>query len=195
MQLRAARRSRRAVRSAQREEMALSLALAAWLAGTARASFVEVPPPTAAAVDTGPYYLLKPERFATPLGDDLEWARQNIPLFESANATLDLVYYFRWRTYKSHIHPTNCSAVGGFAPVPSRCKNRTDGIDFVVTEFSPPVSWAGEYNTINCAAGHHMLEGGWLRQPVYSASIPRPLRPPRPPLCMISVSGVQLTPR
>ena len=70
-----------------------------------------------------------------------------IPLFESANATLDLVYYFRWRTYKSHIHATG----------------RDDGIDYVVTEFSPNVGWAGKYNTINCAAGHHLLEGGWLR--------------------------------
>ena len=38
----------------------------------------------------------------------------------SANATLDLVYYFRWRTYRSHIHATN----------------RADDVPFVVTEFS-----------------------------------------------------------
>lgn len=57
------------------------------------------------------------------------------------------VYLFRWRTYKSHIHPTN----------------RSDDIPLVVTEFSPNVRWAGEYNTINCAAGHHMIEAGWLR--------------------------------
>ena len=46
------------------------------------------------------------------------------------------MYYFRWRTYKSHIHPTNCSAVGGFPPSKD-CKNRTDGIDFVVRRRSP----------------------------------------------------------
>ena len=50
------------------------------------------------------------------------------------------MYYFRWRTYRSHIHPTG----------------RNDSIPWVVTEFSPDVSWAGMYNTINCAAGHHM---------------------------------------
>jgi hypothetical protein len=44
------------------------------------------------------------------------------------------VYLFRWRTYKSHIHPTD----------------RTDNIPLVVTEFSPNVGWAGKYNTINC---------------------------------------------
>ena len=42
-----------------------------------------------------------------------------------------------------------------------------------MTEFSPNVPWAGEYNTINCAAGHHMLEGGWLRSPVYMDSYTR----------------------
>ena len=119
-----------------------------------------------------PYYLLKPSSFAEVLGEDLPWAQENIPLFESANSTLDLVYYFRWRTYKSHIHPTNCSAVGGFPPTKD-CKNRSDGIDFVVTEFSPNVPWAGEYNTINCAAGHHMLEGGWMRSPIYMDSYTR----------------------
>ena len=30
-------------------------------------------------------------------------------------------------------------------------------------QFSPNVTWAGEYNTINCAAGHHMAEAGWMR--------------------------------
>lgn len=39
--------------------------------------------------------------------DDQTWAIENIPLFESSNHTLDLVYYFRWRSYRSHIHPTN----------------------------------------------------------------------------------------
>lgn len=139
-------------------------------------SFVSVGTPAqdeaspASGVAGPPYYLLKPSNFAEVLGDDLPWAQQNIPLFESANSTLDLVYYFRWRTYKSHIHPTNCTA----GQQPSKdCKNRTDGIDFVVTEFSPNVPWAGQYNTINCAAGHHMLEGGWLRSPVYMDSYTR----------------------
>ena len=59
--------------------------------------------------------------------------------------------------YKTHIHPTG----------------RADPIKYVVTEFSPNVSWAGKYNTINCAAGHHMLEGGWLRSRVYMDSYTR----------------------
>jgi len=37
----------------------------------------------------------------------------------------------------------------------------------VVTEFLPPVGWGKAYNTINCAAGHHIYEGRWLRDPKY----------------------------
>ena len=44
----------------------------------------------ATAAGPGPYYLLQPSSFATVLGEDLDWASQNIPLFESANSTLDL---------------------------------------------------------------------------------------------------------
>jgi hypothetical protein len=34
-----------------------------------------------------------------------------------------------------------------------------------VTEFYPHVPWASKYNTIPCAAGHHIHEGRWLRDP------------------------------
>ena len=34
---------------------------------------------------------------------------------------------------------------------------------YVVTEFAPNVGWAGKYNTINCASGHHMAEAAWMR--------------------------------
>ena len=37
---------------------------------------------------------------------------------------------------------------------------------YVVTEFLPEVSWAGAFNTIVAAAGHHIYEGRWLRDPV-----------------------------
>jgi len=85
---------------------------------------------------TGPFYVLDPASFRGVLGSDYAWAVDSIPLFESANATLDRVYYFRWRTYKTHIHPTNIS-----------------GFPWVVTEFSINASWAGAENTINGDAG------------------------------------------
>ena len=44
------------------------------------------------------YYVLDPQSFSKVLGEDYAWATRNIPLFESANKTLDDTYYFRWRT-------------------------------------------------------------------------------------------------
>ena len=76
------------------------------------------------------HHLLRPLDYRSILGADYSWAARNIPLFESANRTLDLVYYFRWRTYRSHIHPTSESAT-----------------PWVVTEFAPKVKceWLVQY--------------------------------------------------
>jgi len=71
----------------------------------------------------------------------------NVPLFECPDQDIERTYYFRWWTYRKHI------------------KSTPDG--FVITEFLPPVGWAGKYNTINCAAGHHLYEGRWLHDPKY----------------------------
>ena len=139
-----------------------TLLTAAALIVASQSSFVPVPAvdqpwhlghhdlaaPLAAAASSDPaYHLLKPAEFRRVLGEDYAWATENIPLFESANATVDSVYYFRWRTYKTHLHPT---------------RDRTDGIDFVVTEFSPNVSWAGKYNTINVRGTYTPSFGGDL---------------------------------
>ncbi len=66
----------------------------------------------------------------------------NIPFFECPDKEIEEVYYYRWWTYRKHI------------------KQTPEG--YVITEFMPNVSWAKKYNTISCAAGHHMREGRWL---------------------------------
>jgi len=76
-----------------------------------------------------------------------EFLRDRIPLFECPDKDFERTYYFRWWTYRKHIQQT------------------PDG--FVITEFLPPVGWAGKHNTISCAAGHHFYEGRWLRDPAY----------------------------
>jgi len=76
-----------------------------------------------------------------------EFLRANIPLFECPDHDLEEVYYFRWWTYRKHI------------------KHTPDG--FIITEFQPDVPWAGKYNSINCAAGHHIYEGRWMHDPKY----------------------------
>ncbi|MHB8524047.1 MAG: MGH1-like glycoside hydrolase domain-containing protein [Limisphaerales bacterium] len=73
------------------------------------------------------------------------WLRDNIPWFECPDKELEEIYYFRWWTYRKHIVKTPAG--------------------FVITEFLPPVPWAGKYNTIPCAAGHHLYEGRWLHDP------------------------------
>jgi hypothetical protein len=71
----------------------------------------------------------------------------NIPLFECPDPTLERTYYFRWWTFRKHLRLT------------------PDG--YIITEFLPPVPWAGKHNSINCPAGHHFYEGRWLRDPRY----------------------------
>ena len=66
-----------------------------------------------------------------------------VPFFECPDTDIERTYYFRWWTFRKHIRKV------------------ADG--WVITEFLPDVSWAGKYNTINCAAGHHIMEGRWLR--------------------------------
>lgn len=73
--------------------------------------------------------------------------KKNIPLFECPDTNLEEIYYFRWWTYRKHIHLT------------------PDG--FMITEFLPDVPWAGKDDSIVCAAGHHIYEGRWLADPRY----------------------------
>jgi hypothetical protein len=78
-------------------------------------------------------------------GDDRPGAA--VPSFDCPDPNIREIYDFRWRLFRKHL------------------KKTPDG--FVVTEFLPPVAWAGKYNTISCAAGHHFREGRWLHDPQY----------------------------
>jgi hypothetical protein len=116
--------------------------------------------PPAGAVEP----ILKPERFkhyidAFNEGDNelykqqfpnvaaWDFLKHNIPLLDCADKGIEEIYYFRWWTYRKHIRAT------------------PDG--FVITEFLPNVGWSGKYNTISCAAGHHLYEGRWLHDPKF----------------------------
>ncbi|WP_428305762.1 MGH1-like glycoside hydrolase domain-containing protein [Lacipirellula sp.] len=71
------------------------------------------------------------------------WIAINASAFECPSPQIEKIYYFRWWTYRKHIHPTPHGRV--------------------LTEFLLPVSHAGPHNTISCALGHHIAEGRWLR--------------------------------
>lgn len=93
------------------------------------------------------------EKISIPNSDAWGFLRQNIPWFDCPDKQLEETYYYRWWSYRKHLTKT------------------PDG--WVVTEFLPPVSWAGIYNTISCAAGHHLYEGRWLKDPQYAEDYAR----------------------
>ena len=76
------------------------------------------------------------------MSDTVSPIRFPFPKFSSSDAELDEVYSYRELVYNKHIRQT------------------PEGL--VVTEFLPDVGWAGKYNTISCAASHHILDGRWL---------------------------------
>lgn len=77
-----------------------------------------------------------------PNRNAFEWMNDNTPTFDCPDSLLTEIYYYRWWTYRKHIRSTK------------------EG--FVISEFLPDVGWAGPYNTISCALGHHFHEGRWI---------------------------------
>lgn len=73
-----------------------------------------------------------------------DFLTENIPVFLCPDPVMEETYYFRWWTYRKHIKDTPVGPL--------------------LSEFHPDVPWAGPYNTINCAACHHIMEGRWLRK-------------------------------
>jgi hypothetical protein len=78
-------------------------------------------------------------------GADADWYRDRIPLFDSSDATLNAVYYYRWQVFRAH--QRDLGAKG-----------------FISTEFLNDVGWEREpYASLNDATAFHIAEGRWLR--------------------------------
>jgi hypothetical protein len=78
-------------------------------------------------------------------GSDTAWYADRIPLFESSDAALDAVYYYRWSIFRAH--QRDLGAKG-----------------YITTEFLDDVGWQREpYASLNDATGMHLYEGRWLR--------------------------------
>jgi len=92
---------------------------------------------------------MEPETIANhiPNSNSWAWLQKNIPLFECPDRNVEEIYYFRWWSFRKHIKQTPKG--------------------YVITEFLPPVSHAGEFNTISCATSLHLAEGRWLRDDRY----------------------------
>lgn len=78
------------------------------------------------------------------------WMQQEIPFFDCPDPSVAEIYYFRWWSFRKHLVQT------------------TNG--WVITEFLTPVSHAGKFNTISCAAGFHLAEARWLNSPDYAGN-------------------------
>lgn len=76
-----------------------------------------------------------------------DWFVANIPWLDIPDHELEKIYYFRWYAFQKHITKTS------------------DG--FLISEFLDNVSWSGKLNMIDTAAGHHIREARWLRNPDY----------------------------
>jgi hypothetical protein len=77
-----------------------------------------------------------------------EWFEANIPLLDIPDKEIEETYYFRWYAFQKHIVRTPHG--------------------FVIDEFLDQVPWAGKFNTIDAAAGHHIREARWLRDSRYA---------------------------
>ncbi len=73
-----------------------------------------------------------------------EWVEREVPYFDCPDPVLEETWYFRWWVFRKHIKDT--------------------GRGRIITEFLPRVPWAGPYNSINGANGHHIAEARWLKQ-------------------------------
>jgi hypothetical protein len=83
-------------------------------------------------------------------GNDAPWYEDNVPFFESADATLQRVYYYRWALFRAH--QRDLGARG-----------------YITTEFLDDVGWQREpYASLNDATGFHIREGRWLHDRRYA---------------------------
>jgi hypothetical protein len=89
-----------------------------------------------------------------------QWATANLPLFEVSDVDMQAAYYFRAKAYKAHLMRTEWADIQHV--VSEQCTGFGDGS---ATSPDGYTCWGGAYGTINAAAGHHIMEGRWLRDP------------------------------
>ena len=111
------------------------------------------PPPPAKSPPLGPPPDIKLKPFANILNESHNWVRESVPHFECSDADITKAYWYRWRLFHMHMvrrpkRAPGCGKAGG-------C--------WVLTEFLRRVFWSGPHNTIVCPAGHHIMEGRWIR--------------------------------
>lgn len=79
-----------------------------------------------------------------------QWFVDNIPFVDVPDKEIEQTYYFRWYSFQKHIRQTASGTV--------------------IDEFLDDVPWAGKFNSISAATGHHLREARWLRNQNYAES-------------------------
>ncbi|MGC1304460.1 MAG: amylo-alpha-1,6-glucosidase, partial [Caulobacteraceae bacterium] len=83
-------------------------------------------------------------------GADADWYAGAIPFFDSADPTLNAIYYYRWKVFRAH--QRDLGALG-----------------YITTEFLDDVGWQRQpYASLNDATAMHIYEGRWLRDRRYA---------------------------
>ena len=82
-------------------------------------------------------------RQSIPNEDAEAYLYQNAPRLYCPDEVIERIFAFRGWTLRKHVKETP--------------------VGFVLTEFLPPVPWAGIYNTINAPLFHHLNELRWFR--------------------------------
>lgn len=85
--------------------------------------------------------------------EDPNWFERNVPLLDIPNQQIQDVYYYRWQSYKEHLVYTGAQ------------------YGYMSSEFLHPVSYGAPYGGVVAAAGHHVTEGRWLRDPKYGRDV------------------------
>ena len=81
------------------------------------------------------------------LTDENEWAKDNIPYFETDSEDFNVAYYFRWHMFHSHMNASGWT------------DKASGDHKWLITEFTNVDS------THSGSAGHHIMEARWLRDP------------------------------
>jgi Mannosylglycerate hydrolase MGH1-like glycoside hydrolase domain len=80
------------------------------------------------------------------LPEEDEWLAGNVPAFSCPDPLLSGVYEFRWRVFYRHLNHSDAG--------------------WTISEFLQPGPGRA-FGTVNAAAGHHIHDGRWLRDPRY----------------------------
>jgi hypothetical protein len=119
-------------------------------AGSVRAAGPAVPASPYPGVGPGTHFLNEDALLGSM--SQPGWYKANIPFLAVPDQAIQDVYYYRWRVWKEHLHDTG------------------PGGGDILTEFLPPVGYAAPDDGIVAAAGHHIMEGRWIRDQSYLGS-------------------------